>query len=181
MLVEAGANTQRGRKRSPDSVKKGLITRKGYKHSPETIDKIRHSNTGKLPSDETRRKMSVSAIKRIQKYQLYNKPNFNPAACDFIDHINYSLGFRFQHALNGGEMWINGFYPDGYDKERNIIFEYDEPWHHSEKQKTYDAWKQQCIISKTSPKMFIRYDHKTNRLYDAMTNIDIPTNISTEI
>ena len=135
-------------------------------------------NVGSKRSTETRNKQRISAIKRLQRYQLYNKPNFNPCACYFIDNLNYSLGLNFQHALNGGEVWLSGFYPDGYDREKNIIFEYDEPWHKSEKSKKHDAWKETRIIENIHPKMFIRYDKKSNRLYDSITGIDIPTNPS---
>lgn len=135
-------------------------------------------NIGRKFSLETRQKQRVSAIKRIQKYQLYNKPNFNPDACDFIDALNYSLGFNFRHALNGGELWVSGFYPDGYDKDRNIVFEYDEPHHNSPKFKLHDKWRETCIINNIRPEMFIRYDEKTTRLYDSITGIDIPVNPS---
>ena len=92
--------------------------------------------------------------------------------------MNYSFGFDFQHALNGGEVWIDGFYPDGYDKRKNIVFEYDESWHNSKKHKEYDKWKESCIVRKINPTMFIRYNKESNRLYDSLTNIDIFTNPS---
>lgn len=114
--------------------------------------------------------MSISAIKRIQKYQLYNKPNFNPIACKFIDELNSLVGINLQHALNGGEVWIHGFYPDGYDKNKNIIFEYDESWHRSVSAKTRDLQRQKIILEKTNPTMFLRYDEKTDTLCDVISN-----------
>lgn len=114
--------------------------------------------------------MSNSAILRLQKYQLYNKPNFNPDACKFIDDLNVSMGLNLQHALNGGEVWIHGFYPDGYDKENNIVFEYDESRHHTTTTKVKDLQRQQTIVDKIKPLMFLRYDERNETLYDAITN-----------
>jgi len=127
-------------------------------------------NVGSNRSLESRKKMSESAIRRIQKYQLYNKPNFNPDACKFIDDLNVSFGLNLQHALNGGEIWIDGFYPDGYDKEKNVVFEYDESWHQNTVTKSKDLKRQQTIVDQVKPLMFIRYDEKTETLYDVISN-----------
>jgi len=37
-----------------------------------------------------------------------------------------------QHAENGGEFEVAGYYLDGYDKNLNIAFEYDEPGHYED-------------------------------------------------
>jgi hypothetical protein len=59
-----------GRKSSPETIKKRVESRKGYKHLPETIEKIRLSNTGKVRSLETRKKLS-----NIQKNDK-NRPKY---------------------------------------------------------------------------------------------------------
>ena len=67
----------------------------------------------------------------IEKHgQAY--PNFNPTACRVIDEYGNQHGYRFQHALNGGEYYIKGlgYWADGYDEEKNIVFEYNEPHHY---------------------------------------------------
>jgi hypothetical protein len=58
-------------------------------------------------------------------------PNFNPEACNIIEEYGRNNGYNFQHALNGGEYRIPGtFYSvDGYDAEKNVIIEIDEPQH----------------------------------------------------
>lgn len=40
--------------------------------------------------------------------------------------------FFIQHAENFGEFYIKelGYYVDGYDKENNIVYEWDEKWHY---------------------------------------------------
>lgn len=105
-------------------------------------------------------------------------PCFNPRVCHFIDNLNYSLGFNFQHALNGGEVEVVGYSLDGYDKEKNIVFEYDEPWHHNPCKREKYMERKQNIISKLDPFMFIIYDEKHHRLYDSLTNIDLSTSPS---
>jgi len=131
-------------------------------------------NIGSKRSIETRNKQRISAIKRIQKYQLYNKPSFNPKACEFIDKVNNQLKFNLQHALNGGEVWLRGFYPDGYDKEKNIVFEYDEIKHSYPSVKIKDLQRQKIILDEIKPSQFLRYDEKDNRLYDCKTQETIP-------
>jgi hypothetical protein len=130
-------------------------------------------NIGSERSTDTKNKQRISAIKRLQKHQLFNKPNFNPKACEFINKLNSSMGFNLKHALNGGEVWLNGFYPDGYDKEKNIIFEYDESHHSNPKLKEKDVDRQEKLINEVRPSKFIRYNEKDNRLYDALTEKDI--------
>jgi hypothetical protein len=48
-----------------------------------------------------------------------------------IEEYGKQYGFNFQHALNGGEFFIEelGYWVDGYDKEKNVVIEYYEPAH----------------------------------------------------
>jgi len=74
-------------------------------------------------------------------------------------------GYNFKHGLNGGEYKIVGFFLDGYDKEKNIVFEYDEPKH-------YDKWgnlknkdmRRMNMIKKRLGCKFIRYNEKLNEI-----------------
>jgi hypothetical protein len=54
---------------------------------------------------------------------------FNLKGCYFIDEYNKSNGYNFIHALNGGERKFIGYSVDGYDAEKNVVFEYDERKH----------------------------------------------------
>lgn len=82
-------------------------------------------------------KQSLSGRKRRYKEisEKYSKafPNFNPLACQFIDAYGKQNGYNFQHALNGGEYHIKelGYWVDGYDKEKNAVFEYNESSHYN--------------------------------------------------
>jgi hypothetical protein len=65
-----------------------------------------------------------------QKYGIIS-PKSNPLACKYIDGLNKGYKWNLQHAMNGGEYFIKdlGYWVDGYDKEKNIIVEYDESHH----------------------------------------------------
>ena len=58
-------------------------------------------------------------------------PVFNRKACEYLDNLGKEKGWNLQHALNGGEYYIEalGYWVDGYDKKRNIVVEYDDPFH----------------------------------------------------
>ena len=58
-------------------------------------------------------------------------PNFNPAGCRLIDKYNKKDGYEFQHAMNGGEVQIGGYFPDGLDEKRKTIIEIDEKQHYT--------------------------------------------------
>ncbi len=61
---------------------------------------------------------------------------------------------------------------DGYDREKNVVFEYDEPHHYqiNDELKSKDKIRQQRIIENIKPNSFIRYDERNNKLYDVITN-----------
>ena len=69
---------------------------------------------------------------------------------------------------NGGEFKICGYFVDGYDKDLNIVFEYDEPKHYIDIEnnllKDKDIQRQNIIINKLNCS-FWRYNEKLNLLY----------------
>ena len=150
----------------------------GIKLSKQTkeklsIQKIGNKNPrfGKIPSEKHRENMRIAAINRLKLQGIMIA--FNPSACQFMDNFGIKYGYNFQHALNGGEVNLHGFLMDGYDKEKNIIFEYDEPAHHYKRIREKDIYKQKIIIEKICPTMFFRYDEKNNRLYDVISGLNI--------
>ena len=58
-------------------------------------------------------------------------PNFNRNACEMFEEISLKEGIHIQHAMNGGEYHIKelGYWVDGYDKENNVVYEFDEKHH----------------------------------------------------
>lgn len=83
---------------------------------------------GKLHSETTRLKMRIASIQRLIRQGITR--SYNPKACQKIDEYGIQFGYKFQHAMNGGEVELYGYFVDGYDKENNIVFEYDEPRHY---------------------------------------------------
>jgi hypothetical protein len=80
-------------------------------------------------------------------------------------------GWNLIHALNGGEYIVIGYSLDGYDKERNIVFEYDEPKHFSKdgvlKEKDFNRMKDIILILACR---FIRYNEKENKIIEYYVN-----------
>ncbi|MCX6780107.1 MAG: NUMOD3 domain-containing DNA-binding protein [Candidatus Magasanikbacteria bacterium] len=138
----------------------------GKKHSEESKIKIGNAHRGKIMSSESKRKMRVSAINRISQ-QKFNggqiRPSFNPKSCKIIDEYGKQNGYKFQHAMNGGEFFIKelGYWVDGYDKEKNVVFEYDEEHHNWKKQK--DDFRMNEIKNHLKCK-FIRLNEKTGKI-----------------
>ena len=82
-------------------------------------------------------------------------------------------GWSLQHAENRGEICVGGYFLDGYDKDLNIVFEYDEPKHYKDIQnnilKDKDIQRQQNIIEKLHCE-FWRYNEAIDLLYKVNPN-----------
>lgn len=136
--------------------KSGLTNHIKYcKNNPNHIEKL-----GCHHSYETHVRLSRIARKRVG-----HSANFNPRACEYIDSLNEKMGWHLQHALNGGEITVGPYFLDGYDRELNIAFEYDEARHHKDKVKQHDLVKQKFIISTIGCKFF-RYDEVADCFYE---------------
>lgn len=169
-------------------------SQKGKVISDETKLKISENHvgtTGKIFSDKTRDNMSKNHVGfvgkkhsdlakeriRILKLErvkmLGGNRTYNPTACKFIDDFGKKNGYNFQHAMNGGEVMVSGYSLDGYDKEKNVVFEYDEPRHQHSSHKQKDIIRQKRIINKINPTTFLRYDEKTGKLYDVIISKNV--------
>jgi hypothetical protein len=90
---------------------------------------------GRSASIHRRLKLRLFQVKFLEKILSKNgrssSPNFNPTACVAIEEYGKKHGYKFQHALNGGEYYIKelNYWVDGYDKKKNVVIEYDEPHH----------------------------------------------------
>jgi hypothetical protein len=128
----------------------------GRKHTQESKLKMKgpriclqgenNPNFGKCRkhTDEDKRKMREAVVRRVQKYGIISR-NFNPDACKIIDEYGQKNGYNFQHAMNGGEYSCIGYLVDGYDKEKNVVIEIDEPYHNKLSQKEKDIKRQKRI------------------------------------
>lgn len=97
----------------------GNVYRKGIPHDAATKERIRISVKERVKNDNF---LSVVKNKFI--------PNFNKKACLYFDTLNECNNWNLRHALNGGEVKIRGYWLDAYDREKNIIVEYDESRHY---------------------------------------------------
>jgi hypothetical protein len=117
---------------------------------------------GMKKSEEWKRKA------RIRRSQMVSEsvggPAYNFKACIFLDNLSKRRGWVIQHAKNGGEIKIDGYFVDGYDKDRNIVIEYDERHHYiGGKLKQKDVDRMHNIIQHTGCR-FYRYDERTKKL-----------------
>jgi len=132
------------------------------------IEKMRKSLIGKKTSEQTKLKQRLSHINRL----LINGgicPMHNKNACNFMDNYGKLNNYNFKHALNGGEFYIKelGYFVDGYDKEKNVVFEYDEPHHtyvSTGKLKERDVIRMNLIKKHLNNCKFIRYNERLNEI-----------------
>lgn len=108
---------------------------------------------------------SINISKKIREKTFFSR--YNPKACDFMDKWGKINGYNFQHALNGGEYFISklGYWVDGYDKEKNVVFEYDEKQHYTSENLLLedDRNRMDKIIRNLSCKFF-RYNELTKEI-----------------
>jgi len=148
----------------------------GKQHKKETLlnfsenrKGIKNGMFGKTHSEHTKEKMRILTILDLRKKGIVlGNNNFNPNACRYFDELNKQNGWNLQHALNGGEIEICGYFVDGYNKFRNIVVEYDEPHHEKLSIKNKDVIHQNRIINHINPTEFWRYNEKTKILYKVL-------------
>lgn len=102
-------------------------------------------------------------------FPFNGKANYNKNACKYIDDLNKKMNWNLQHAENGGEIKVSRYFLDGYDKNLNIAFEYDEPGHYVDIYNNIlldrDVERQNYIIEKLNCRFF-RYNEKLDLLYE---------------
>lgn len=165
--IKCNSCNKKGTKRS-EQVKRKLSNQKLGEKNP-MFGKSSFMK-GKHHTEETKYKLRMATIMDLQKKGLIpSQKNYNTIACEFIDNLNKEKGWNLQHALNGGEIELYGYFVDGYDKEKNIIFEYDEQKHRCNWKKKKDLIRQKRIIDNINPNMFIRYDEVENKFRDVIS------------
>jgi hypothetical protein len=125
-------------------------------------------NRPKKASEETKHKQRISRLKWLEKVGGRNPHNgkfFNKIACDYLNALNEQNGWNLQHALNGGEAIVYGYSVDGYDKNKNIVVEYDEFRHYDRNGnlKLKDIERMNRIINHINCE-FYRFNEKTGIL-----------------
>lgn len=158
-----------GRILKPERHIKRLIT--FHKHYIE--GKIVPWNKGKKNTPEHNAHIAEGTIRFLNK-QLEEQgkilfPRVNTVGCVYIDELNKKYNWHLQHGLNGGEIHVGPYSLDGYDKELNIVFEYDEPQHYIDVMNNilteHDLNRMQYIKEQLHCRFF-RYNEKLNLLYE---------------
>lgn len=105
----------------------------GKSHRWESIKSIENSQTGKVASPETRRKMRISAINYRKQLNPGWHPNYSKRACEFFRQFDEENNTSGQHAENGGEYLIEdlGYYLDYINFDKKVIIEFDESRHYA--------------------------------------------------
>jgi hypothetical protein len=145
-------------KRKISASEKGkIIPIKSSKQGGKNRSGKKHYLYGKNLSEEIKRKISLGhRIYIIKRNKIYNEkgyqlcPNFNKNACTLIDSYGKKHGYKFKHAMNGGEYFIKElcYWVDGYDKKNNVVIEVDEPLHYiNSKLRNKDKVRQKEITS----------------------------------
>lgn len=141
--------------------KQGKILSEKYKNN-----ELRCHNKGKHLSEDHKRKIREGMTRYFSRNGY--GANTSEKACVYIDRLNKQNHWNLQHAKNGGEIVVCGYYLDGYDKERNIVVEYDEPYHYIDVYNNIlrekDIKRQNEIIKEINP-IFYRYNQKLDLLY----------------
>lgn len=90
---------------------------------------------------------------------LKYRANYNVDSIDIIEDYGKQYGYKFKHALNGGEFRVPGtfYHVDAYDAENNVVLEIDEAHHFlaDGSLKPKDI-KRQCKIQEILKCKFIR-------------------------
>lgn len=106
-------------------------------------------------------RMSKSAIERVIRQGTCTA--YNPNSISHIEKYGKENGYSFQHAENGGEYHVpqTTFFVDGYDRQNNVVIEFDEKYHLSKSQQKKDKQRQDMIGNLLKCK-FIRIDEYNN-------------------
>jgi len=102
------------------------------KSKKSLLEKYGVDNPFKLPENiRAARLRRITSVQKSLKDGHQISPIYNPAGCQYFNQLMLESNTFIQHAENGGEYYIKelGYWVDGYDKENNIVYEYDEDHH----------------------------------------------------
>jgi len=97
------------------------------RHCPD----YKQNQLGKPHTEETKKKMRLSALEYIQQLKGQVVPRYNKDSITIIEDYGRMHNYNFMHAENGGEYFVKelGYFLDGYDPIKNIAIEVDEKRH----------------------------------------------------
>lgn len=135
-----------------ENISKSLIGRispmKGKTFSKEHKEKISKALKGKIISENTCKKISIShkgmkyslesrikrKLRRIEDLKMIGifHPPYNKKSCEYFKQMELDKGWNGYYALNGGEYFIKdlGYWVDYYEPNQNVVIEWDEKYHY---------------------------------------------------
>jgi hypothetical protein len=124
---------------------------------------------GRTHTEESKAKIRISTLKYLEDTVGLIRPRYNINACAYINILNSRFNWQLQHAENGGEQFVCGYFLDGYDSDLNIAFEYDESKHYADVAQNIlcerDVLRMRSIMDELGCR-FIRYNEKLDLLYE---------------
>ncbi len=140
----------------------------GKHHTNEFKEWQRNRRMGTQLNGETKKKLSVSVKNAMHRPDVrkkhiealhqskWLKVRTDKGQLELLSKWN-NLGFKFEpnYQVHTDKAL---FYVDGYDKEHNVVMEYDSKYHNKTHQKQKDLARQQIVIDILQPKKFWRYD-----------------------
>jgi hypothetical protein len=134
--------------------------------------------TGKTPTDDTKRKMRISKINYIIKENGGICPMFNKDAIGYFSKLETERNWNGRYATKeNGEYYLQelGYFVDYYEPNLNVVIEYDEPRHYytDGQLKPKDKKRMNEIISHLHCK-FYRYNEKKKELIEYFNDEPIP-------
>ena len=147
-----------------ESVAKGK--KKRHQHFVE--GKFHGSLFGKHHSEETKKKLRIAAVEYLEN-TIGSRPRYNKSSIPILEAIAKEHGWNIQHAENCGEFYTGiGYFVDAYDKEKNIVLEFDEPAHYVDAENNVlrekDVIRQNNIIAHLHCE-FWRFNAVTQKLW----------------
>jgi replication-associated recombination protein RarA len=103
--------------------------------------------------------MRKSALEYIAQLKGQVVPRYNKDSIRIIEEYGKKHGYRFMHAENGGEYFVQelGYFLDAYDPVNNIVLEIDERHHFTQSGALKDRdQERQSQIEKLLDCKFIR-------------------------
>jgi hypothetical protein len=94
------------------------------------VANVRRKNGTYVVTEEVREKHRINKINRMMANGTLIWPNYNLKACLIFDKLEKDIGWHGLYATKGKEKRIGRFWVDYYEPIRNVIIEYDEPYHY---------------------------------------------------
>jgi len=138
-----------------------------FNHSKKTKEYLRNLMLGKTyeeihgyeEAQKIKLKQRLNSLERMDIHKIF----FNKNACKYFDWLNMYNGWNGQHAMNGGEKEVLGYFVDYYEPKLNLVIEWDEKYHNTPKQTRKDKIRENEIIKFLNCN-FYRIDETTNKM-----------------